>query len=114
LAALLGEEMDTYLTDDLILAADQLQKQLELLATRPESQLTRREEAQRRALSAWTVLSEQGELGEGVLDDLMEKANQLFIRYFSKEEQGSAAPAVSPSPEAMAPARDTAPATEGK
>jgi hypothetical protein len=107
LAALLGEEMDRYLTDEFVLAADQLQSQLELLANRPESQLSRREEAQRRALSAWTVLSERGELGEGVLDDLMGKANQLFIRYFSKEDPSTDASAES----ARAPGR-AAPATK--
>jgi len=97
LAALLGQEMDKYLTKDFIIATEKLQTQLQDLATRPESQLTRREEAERRALSAWTVLSEQGDMGQGVLNELMGKANELFVKYFSKEEpaaaDGKAAPA---------------------
>lgn len=89
LAALLGEEMDKYLTDEFVVATEKLQTQLRDLANRPENQLTRREEAQRRALSAWTVLSEEGKLNEGVLDDLVERGNQLFVKYFSKEGQAT-------------------------
>lgn len=104
LAALLSQEMDKYLTTDFVIATEKLQTQLQDLATRPESQLTRREEAQRRALSAWTVLSEEGEMGQGFLDELMGKANQLFVRYFSKEERtdagGKTAPAADPNPPA--------------
>jgi hypothetical protein len=96
LAALLSQEMDTYLTNDFIVATEKLQNQLRDLATRPESQLTRREEAQRRALSAWTVLSEQGDMGQGMLNELTGKANELFVKYFSKEKK--AAPAADAGP----------------
>jgi hypothetical protein len=97
LAALLGQEMDRYLTNDFVVATEKLQNQLQDLATRPESQLTRREEAQRRALSAWTVLSEEGDMGQGVLDELMGKANQLFVKYFSKEAPAAAAEKTAPT-----------------
>jgi len=100
LAGQLGEEMDKYLTNEFVVVTEKLQTQLQDLATRPEGQLTRREEAQRRALSAWTVLSEEGEMGQGVLDDLMGRANQLFVKYFSEEEP------------AAAEGKTTAPATE--
>jgi len=103
LAALLGAEMDKYLTDEFLLATEKLQTQLRELATRPESQLTRREEAQRRALSAWTVLSEDGKLNQGVLEDLMARGNELFVKYFAKEGQTAADPkpaAADPKPAA--------------
>ncbi len=63
------------------------------LATKPEAQLTRREDAQRQAIRAWAVLSEHGDVGETLLHDMAGQANDLFIKYFSagegKEEQST-------------------------
>ena len=86
LATLLDAEMDKYLNDEFISATEGLQVQLRQLATKPESQLTRREDAQRQALRAWAVLSEHGDVGETLLQDMAEQANDLFIKYFSAGE----------------------------
>ncbi|MCK5802919.1 MAG: hypothetical protein KAI66_08805 [Lentisphaeria bacterium] len=86
LATLLDAEMDKYLNNEFVTATEGLQVQLRQLATKPESQLTRREDAQRQAIRAWAVLSEHGDVGETLLHDMAEQANDLFIKYFSAGE----------------------------
>lgn len=83
--ALIQVQMSEYLGDDFVREIGKLQQRLDALTTEPIKDLTRKEEAQRRALTSWAVLAERGEVGEAVALPLLEQVRERLAEVLTLE-----------------------------
>ena len=83
--SVIEQELDKYLNDNFIEAVQDLQVKIRDI-TKPGVELTKRQEAQRRALVSWAFLSEHGEMGSSVLLDAMGGLKERLS--FGGEEEG--------------------------
>jgi len=81
----IGEEADKYLNDNMIGAVGDLKAQLVRL-TKPGAKLTRKEDAQRRALIYWAYLAENAEMGSTIYHELIQEASRRFEALLKGEE----------------------------
>lgn len=68
--SVIEEELDKYLNDHFVEAVQDLQVKIRDI-TKPGVELTKRQDAQRRALVSWAFLSEHGEMGSSVMFDAL-------------------------------------------
>jgi hypothetical protein len=82
-------EMDKYLNDEFGASVGDLQSRLRQLG-KPRDDLTKREDAERRALVYFSYLAERGEFGSSVFDEFLERMKDDFRFLGSLTGSGSA------------------------
>lgn len=75
--SIIEQELDKYFNDKFVTAVENLQKEIAAIR-KPGGSLTRKQDAERRALMHWAYLAERQEIGKSVFYDMLQQAKQRF------------------------------------